>query len=127
MHRKLCALALSLLMFHGAFARPAAAAQGDRRAARVKAEVARLGTGDRARVKIELHDGRKLEGHVTETAEQHLTLTDAAGTPTRLDYTQIKKLKGRNLSTGTKVGIGLGLGAGLTLLVAYLAWAAAER
>ena len=127
MLKKLCALSLSLLIFTAASARPTQAAQSDDHAAKVKAQVARLGAGDRARVKVELLDGAKLEGRVTETADQHFVVTTETGAPTRVEYAQVKKLKGRNLSTGAKVGLGLGLGAGAALLVAYIAWAAAER
>ncbi|HWS56130.1 MAG TPA: hypothetical protein VN228_18460 [Pyrinomonadaceae bacterium] len=74
-------------------------------------------------MQVELLDGRKLEGHVAEAGGEHFTLAGRGGDTTRVEYAQVKKVRGRNLSTGAKVG----LGAGLALLVAYIAWASVER
>lgn len=131
MLKKLCTLTLSLLLFQAALARPAAARTGPARDAaaadRVRAEVAKLGAGAGARVKVELLDGRKLEGHVAEAGAEHFVINERGGNTARVEYTQVKKVKGQNLSTGAKVGIGIGIGAGAALLIAYIAWAAAER
>lgn len=129
MLKKLCTLTLSLLLFQAALARPVAARTGPARDAaaadRIRAEVAKLGAG--ARVKVELLDGRKLEGHVAEAGAEHFVINERGGNTARVEYTQVKKVKGQNLSTGAKVGIGIGIGAGAALLIAYIAWAAAER
>ena len=127
MLKKLCALALSLLMFQTAYAFAPDAARPNARAEKVKSGIARLGTGESARVKVKLFDGRKLEGHVAEADAEHFVVADKAGAATRVEYTQVKKVSGHNLSTGAKIGIGVTIGVIVTLAVLYLTWAANER
>lgn len=130
MFKKLCSVILSALLLQ-AVAAPALAgtkAENDsRRAEKVRAQVVRLGTGADARVKLELRDKTKLEGYVSEAGAETFAVTDAAGRATTVEYSQVRKARGNNLSTGTKVVIGVGIGAAVTLLVLYAMYAANER
>ena len=130
MFKKICSLALSALLLQAA-AVPALAgtkAENDtRRAEKVRAQVAKLGTGADARVKVELRDKTKLQGYVSEAGAETFAVTDDAGRTTNVEYSQVKKAQGNNLSTGTKVVIGVGIGAAVTLLVLYAMYAANER
>lgn len=133
MLKKFCSLMLAALLTQAALVLPASAAGTNvkkeaERAEKVRAGVARLGTGTDARVRVELRDKSKLEGYVGAAGEDHFVVADArTGAPTRVEYGQVSKVKGNNLSTGAKVGIGVGIGAGVTLLVLYLMYAANER
>ncbi len=130
MFKKICSLALSALLLQAA-AVPAFAgtkAENDsRRAEKVRAQVAKLGTGADARVRLELRDKTKLEGYVSEAGAETFAVTDAAGRTTAVDYSQVKKAQGNNLSTGAKIAIGAGIAAAVVLIVLYSMYAANER
>ena len=73
---------------------------------KVKAGIAKLGTGPDAHVELKLRDGKKLKGYVTEIAEDHFVVFEAkTGVLTAVPYPQVKKVKGNNLSTGAQIAI----------------------
>lgn len=79
-------------------------------AAKVKANIEKLGTGKEARIQVKLKDGMKLKGYVSQINESSFTVTDdATGTTTEVPYPQAKQVKGNNLSTGAKIAIGVGI------------------
>jgi len=76
-------------------------------AEKVKASVARLGTGENARVEVKLKDGAKLKGYVSEIGDAGFVVTNAeTKTATPVSYSNAKQVKGNNLSTGVKIAIG---------------------
>jgi hypothetical protein len=88
--------------------------------ARVKAGILKLGTGEKARVKLRLRDKTKLEGYVSAASAESFTVTDPkTGVATAVTYAQVKQIKGHNLSTGAKIAIGFGVLVG-ALLVTFL-------
>ena len=90
-------------------------------AEKVKANIAKLGTGKDARVEVKLKDGTKLKGYVSKIDDESFVVTDAkTGTETTVLYPQTKQIKGNNLNTGAKIAIGIGIGVGATLLFIYL-------
>ena len=85
---------------------------------KVKAAIAKLGTGPSAQIEIELRDKSKLKGYIKEANEDHFVLVSSAtGSTIEVAYPQVKHVKGNNLSTGVKVGIGVAVGIGILLLV----------
>src|SRR5438477_7822422 len=73
---------------------------------KVKAGIAKLGTGKDALVKVKLRDGTKLEGYVREANENCFVVVDRkTGTATTVPYPQVKQVKGNNLSSGAKIAI----------------------
>ena len=123
MLKKICSVVLSALLLQAA-AVPAFAATGAekeaRRAEKVRTQLAKLGTGKDARVKLELRDKTKLEGYVSELGAESFVITNKAGVATVVTYPQVKKAQGNNLSTGAKIAIGIGIGAGVTLLILFI-------
>jgi hypothetical protein len=123
MLKRICSVALSALLLQAA-ALPAFAAtsaeRDARRAEKVRTQLARLGTGADARVKLELRDTTKLEGYVSEAGSEDFAVTDSSGKTVRVPYPQVAKAKGNNLSTGAKIAIGAGIGAAVTILILYL-------
>lgn len=89
-----------------------------RPAEKVKASVARLGTGARSRVEVRLRDKTKLKGYVSEAGDDHFTVVDEAGVANAVAYTQVAQVKGNNLSTGVRIAITVGLFAVLLALLA---------
>jgi hypothetical protein len=90
-----------------------------RRAEKVRAQIAKLGTGKDALVRIELRDKTKLEGYVSEAGAESFVVTDKAGVATTVAYPQVGKARGHNLSTGAKIGIGVGIAVGIFLLILW--------
>lgn len=84
---------------------------------KVKAAIAKLGTGPSARVEITLHDKSNLKGYIKEADDEHFVLVHKTGVVTEVAYPQVRKVKGNNLSTGAKVAIGVGVGIVILLLV----------
>ncbi len=77
-------------------------------AAKVKDGIAKLGTGTDARVEVKLRDGAKLKGYISEARDDGFIVVDAkTGAATQVTYPQVKKVKGNNLSTETKIAIGI--------------------
>jgi hypothetical protein len=123
MIKKICSAVLSALLLQAA-AVPAFAGTGAEkeacRAEKVRTQLAKLGTGPDARIRVELRDKTRLEGFVSETGAEGFVVTDRAGNATTVAYPQVRKAQGNNLSTGAKIAIGIGIGAGVTLLILYL-------
>ena len=84
---------------------------------KVKASIAKLGTGPSARVEVTLHDKSKLKGYIKEADDEHFVLVHNTGAATEGAYPLVRKVKGNNLSTGAKVAIGFGVGLVILLLV----------
>ena len=123
MIKKICSAVLSILLLQAVAVPAFAATKAEKdaeRAEKVRTELAKLGTGKDARVKIELRDKTKLEGYLSDASDSSFVVTDKAGNSTTVPYPQVKKAQGNNLSTGAKIGIGIGIGVGLTVLILYL-------
>ena len=123
MLKRICSVALAALLLQAAavpaFAKSAAEKEA-RRAEKVRTQLAKLGTGSDARVRLELRDKTKLEGYISEAGAESFVVTDSAGKTTTVAYPQVKKAQGHNLSTGAKIAIGIGIGAGVTVLIIFL-------
>jgi hypothetical protein len=116
--KRLSALALACAVVNASGAVVFAATQAERDAkalAEAKAKIHRAGTGDRARVRVKLKDGREVKGYVAESGEDDFvvrdTKTDAPTTIAFADVSKVNKLptpmtKAQN--TAAYVGAGLG-------------------
>jgi hypothetical protein len=92
------------------------------RAAKVKAAVAQRGTGEKARVTVELRDGRKVRGYVSGAGDNDFAITDPkTGQATTLGYGEVTRVSGRRMSKGAKIGLIVGIGAGVAALAFLLA------
>ena len=123
MFKKVCSVVLSALLLQAAAAPAFAATKAEKEAQRtekVRTQLAKLGTGADARIKLELRDKTKLEGFVSEAGASTFAVTDGAGKTTTVEYSQVSKAKGHNLSTGAKIAIGIGIGAAVTVLIIFL-------
>ncbi len=81
----------------------------------IQSEVATLGVGKNAKVKVKLRDGSKLEGYVSETTKESFTVVDSkTGSSTTIPFSDVSQVsKPRiGLSTLTKVLIGAGIAGG---------------
>lgn len=74
---------------------------------KIKSEIAKLGVGKDARIKVKLKDGTTLKGYVSETNTNEFVVKNLkTGVKTSVAYSQAKQVKGNNLSTGTIIVIG---------------------
>lgn len=122
MFKKLFSLLLVVLLINLAGMRLAYADSKEEKQARfaekVKASVMKLGTGEAARVKVKLRDQTKLEGYISTADGEGFTVTNPkTGMATAVAYSQVKSVKGNNLSTGAKIAIGVGIAAAVILLI----------
>ena len=130
MFKRVCSVVLAALLLQAAAVPAFAATSAEkeaRRAEKVRTQLARLGTGSDARIKLELRDKTKLEGFVSEAGADTFAVTDRAGKTTTVEYSQVSKTRGHNLSTGAKIGIGVGIGAAVTLIILWSIYVANER
>lgn len=87
-------------------------------AGKVKTEIAKLGTGTDAKIKVKLKDGKKIKGYVMETGEnQFVVMNSKTGQAVPIAYPNVKQVKGNNLSNGTIIILGF---VGLIVLLVVL-------
>lgn len=124
MTRKILSLVLVALLINLAGVPPAYAGTKEekqaRLAAKVKANILKLGTGEASRVKVVLRDKTKVEGYLSAAGDESFTVTDPkTGTATAVAYPQVSSVKGNNLSTGAKIAIGAGVAAVVIFLILW--------
>jgi hypothetical protein len=90
-----------------------------RQAIKVKENIEKLGAGEQAKIKVTLKDKSKIEGSISRIGEDSFSVTKN-GQTTEIEYSEVKKAKGNNLSTGAKIGIGVGIGLAI-LVIAVIA------
>ena len=85
---------------------------------KIKANVTKRGTGEKARVNVKMLNGTKMKGFISQAGEDSFTLTDSKTKQTStLAYSDVAQVKGTGLSTGAKILIGVGVGAAVTAVV----------
>lgn len=90
-------------------------------AEKVKTEVAKLGTGTDAKVRVTLKNGSKVKGYVKEvTDEGFVVINEKTDAAVEVSYSQAKQVKGNNLSTGAKIAIGIGIAVAVILIVSAI-------
>jgi hypothetical protein len=126
MLKKIYSVVISALLLQAAAVPALAKADPEKeaaRAAKVRTQLTKLGTGPDARIKVELRDKTKLEGYISEAGAGSFAVTDASGKTTTVPYPQVKKAQGNNLSTGAKIAIGVAIGVVVTLILVHAALA----
>ena len=79
-------------------------------AEKVKEGISKLGTGAEARIEVKLRDKTKLKGYVSEAGEDSFVIVDEkTGGPSTVTYSQVKQVKGNNLSTAAEIALGVGV------------------
>ena len=79
-------------------------------AAKVKTNIAKLGTGKDAKIMVKLKDGTKLKGYVSQINETSFVVTnEVTGVETEVPYPNAKQVRGNNLAKGYKIAIGVAI------------------
>ena len=117
MLKKLCSLLLVGLLVSTISQSPAYAQTRESISAdEAKAEVAKLGTGPKAVVRVTLKDNKKVQGWLSFTGEDHFTVTDRkSGALTDIKYSEVRQIKSLKPSKGALI---VGIVGGLALSVA---------
>lgn len=107
--KKVISFTLIVLLTQLFFVRPSfAGTKEENFAEKVKTEIAKLGTGQDAKIKVKLKDGTKIKGYITETNENQFVIMDSkTNQPVPIPYPQVKQAKGNNLSGGVIIVIGV--------------------
>ncbi len=114
----LCLIVLNTVNFAFVSANKTEAA----RIEKIKAGVSALGTGAEAKINVKLIDDRKLKGYINRIDEDSFTIIEKSGVEKTVSYSDVKKIKGNNLSNGTKILIGVAIAAAIIgVVVAILA------
>ena len=87
---------------------------------KIKAKIAKLGAGKKARAQIKLQTGEKIKGYVSSAGENDFAFTEkSSGLTKTISYSDVAEVKkSGGLSTAAKIGIGLGIGVGVLAIVA---------
>ncbi len=122
MLKKLFSIGLVVLLFHAGnslLIHDARANQNDASSDKVKASVAKRGTGPKAKVTVKLKDQTKLKGYISNASGDSFTLSDSkTGQPRTLAYSDVAEVKKQGgLSLAAKIGIGVGAGVGALALL----------
>jgi len=119
MLKRLFSIGLVVLLFHAGnsvlMLDVARANQRDPATDKVKAAVAKRGTGPKAKVTVKLRDRTKLKGFISNASGDSFTLSDSKTGQTRTlaysDVAEVKKQGGMSLAAKIGIGVGAGLGA----------------
>jgi len=90
---------------------------------KVKAKVAKLGTGEKAKATVVLKDGKKVKGYIGQAGSDDFVLRDRkTDSPTTLRYSDVSKVESnKGHSTARNLGLGIGIGAGAFLAILLIA------
>jgi hypothetical protein len=126
MLKKILCFALAVLMLNTISVSAVHADSKEERQAcfteRVRAGIAKLGTGTAARVEVKLQDKTKLKGYLSEVTGERFVVTDArTGVSTQVLYPQVKQVKGQNLSSGARIAIGVAIVAVILITMCIIA------
>ena len=116
----ICLLASVLLIT--SISMPVAAQQSNSEGAtleRIKAKVAKIGIGEKAKATVILKDGTKKKGYIGQAGSDDFVLRDRkTDSPTTIRYSDVSKVESnRGHSTARNLGIGIGIGAGAFLAI----------
>lgn len=104
MVKKYLSLMLVLLLFHTMISiTPVLANSKEGKQAKLikklKADIARLGVGEDANIKVKLRDKTKLTGYISEAGEDSFVITDPkTGQASTVAYSNVVQAKGHSLS-----------------------------
>ena len=121
--RKLLSIVLiGLLVFLASGGRALAQSSGKdevKALEKIKAKIAKLGVGEKARAQIKLRNGQKIKGYVSSAAPNDFALTQRkSGTTTTVAYADVVEVRKPGLSTGAKIAIAVGIGVGVLAVLA---------
>jgi len=99
----------------------ALAQNSDKQADKMKAELRRLGTGPNARVRLELRNGKRINGYISEIKDKtFIVISEQSGSATEVEYTDARKASWK-APKALIIGLAVGAVVGFFAIVGYLA------
>lgn len=77
----------------------------EKKTEKIRSKVKKLGTGEKAKIRVKLGDGTTYQGYIRESSESDFVVVDKTGSSTGVKYSDVKSIGGKNLSTGAKIAI----------------------
>ena len=117
---------LASVLFVASISMPVAAQQPNANGIeKIKAKVAKLGVGEKAKATVILKDGTKKKGYIGQAGDEDFVLRDRkTDSPTTIRYTDVTKVESnKGHSTARNLGLGIGIGAGAFLAVIVIVFA----
>ncbi|HTG94741.1 MAG TPA: hypothetical protein VL866_19250 [Pyrinomonadaceae bacterium] len=117
---------LASVLFVASISMPVAAQQPNSNGTeKVKAKVAKLGVGEKAKATVILRDGTKKKGYIGQAGDDDFVLRDRkTDSPTTIRYSEVTKVESnKGHSTARNLAIGIGIGAGAFLAVIAIVFA----
>lgn len=116
-------LLLNLAIAPAAFASDGAESSAEF-AKKVKSEIARLGTGPKAKVNVTLKDGKKIKGYISQLGEDDFTVKKSEKeVGSNILYTEVKQAKGkRGLGGVSQFLIVVGVVIAVTVIVVAIGY-----
>lgn len=123
MLKRYLSLVIVGLLIHAVGAGPASASpqadKQDQLTAKVKADVAKRGVGEKAGVTVKLRDKTEVKGYVYQAGEDNFVVRNSrTGADTTVAYRDVTEVKAKGISKGAKIGIGVGIAAVVVVAVA---------
>jgi len=89
---------------------------------KIKAKVAKLGVGEKAKATVMLKDGTKKKGYIGQAGNDDFVLRDRkTDSPTTINYSDVSKVESnKGHSTARNLGLGIGIGAGALLAIIFI-------
>ena len=88
---------------------------------KIKAKIAKLGTGEKAKVRIKLRSGERLKGYISSAGENDFAITDKKSGQTKtVLYADVIEARKPGLSKGTKIAIVVVIGVVATAAILAL-------
>ena len=85
--------------------------------AKIKADVQKHGTGEKARVKVTLRDKTQMKGSIIQIEDSSFSITDTkAGWTKSISYADVERIQGAGLSKGAKIAIVVGVGVAVAVV-----------
>ncbi len=108
MHTKVFSVLLILVMLCMPLAGPAysqkSASDDAARIESVKSTVKKIGTGEKAKVKVTLANGTSLKGYISQSSDADLTIVEKSGASRTVKYADVTKISRAGVSRGAMIG-----------------------
>lgn len=89
---------------------------------KVKAKIAKLGIGEKAKATVTLKNGTQKKGYIGQAGNEDFVLRQSkTDTPTTISYSEVSRVESnRGHSTARNIAIGIGIGAGALLAIIFI-------
>jgi len=109
-------LVLTVAFQTTSFASDAQTTQDAQQAGNIRTKIQKY-SAEKKQVKLVLHTGHELKGHVSRSDDTSFDLTERSGTVSKLNYEDVAGVHKIGLSTGAKIAIGVGCAVAITAAV----------